>query len=163
MHLVLQQLPIDAGFQMTTVVFFTPAERAMAVAEARGRGYGIANTDSRLVLRGPKASPETYTQNVSGARLPPAIFPPPDGASREYLQPIWINDVCFSFAASALMELCQTAVALFSKWIIPSDSLLVNFQFQGPSSRLDTVMQGSKGPILCKILYFANVFFVCFF
>lgn len=76
LHLVLQQLPIDAGFQMTTVVFFTPAEKAMAVAEARGRGYGIGNTDSRLVLRSPKASPETYTQNVRGARLLPAIFPP---------------------------------------------------------------------------------------
>lgn len=76
LHLVLQQLPIDAGFQMTSVVFFTPAEKAMTVAEARGRGYGIGDTDSRLVLRGPKASPETYTQNVRGARLPPAIFPP---------------------------------------------------------------------------------------
>ncbi|XP_075869688.1 uncharacterized protein LOC142879981 [Nelusetta ayraudi] len=64
-----EQLPIDAGFQMTTVVFFTPAEKAMAVAEARGRGYGIANTDSRLVLRSPMASPEMYTQNVAGVHM----------------------------------------------------------------------------------------------
>lgn len=57
---------------MTAVVFFTPAETAVAVAEARRRGYGIASTDSRLVLRGPRASFETYTQNVRGTRPPPS-------------------------------------------------------------------------------------------
>lgn len=37
----------------------------MTVTEARRRGHGIANTPSRLVLRSPQTSPETYTQNVS--------------------------------------------------------------------------------------------------
>lgn len=60
---------------MTKVVFFTPAKKPMAlsVAEARRKGYGIANTNSRLVLRSPKASLETYTQNVRGTRCTPAL------------------------------------------------------------------------------------------
>ncbi|KAM7395242.1 hypothetical protein PAMA_006823 [Pampus argenteus] len=61
-----QKWPMDAGFRITTLVFFTPAERIMKVTEARRRGYGIANTPSRLALRSPKTSPEIYTQNVAG-------------------------------------------------------------------------------------------------
>lgn len=62
----LQKVPIDAGFRITTLVFFTPGERAMKVAEAQRSGYGITNTPTRLVLRSSKASPETYSQTVSG-------------------------------------------------------------------------------------------------
>lgn len=140
-------------------------------SHGRGRGSGEGLRDRQHRLQAGAEKPHGLTGNVHPEckrSASPARYPPsPDGASREYLQPIWINDVCFSFAASALMELCQTAVALFSKWIIPSDSLLVNFKSQGPFSRLDSssprhiVMQGSKGPILCKILHFANVFFLC--
>jgi len=57
---------MDAGFRIKTVVFFTPEEKMMTVTEAQRRGYGIANTPTRLVLRSPITSPETYTQHVSG-------------------------------------------------------------------------------------------------
>lgn len=62
----LQKLPIDAGFRITTLLFFTPEKKVMKVAEAHRNGYGIANTATRLLLRSPKTSPETYTQIVSG-------------------------------------------------------------------------------------------------
>lgn len=64
-----QKQPIDAGFRITTLVFFTPKERIMNVPEAQRRGYGIVNTPTRLVLRIPKTSPEMYTQNVSGTAV----------------------------------------------------------------------------------------------
>lgn len=65
----LQKQPIDAGFRITTLVFFTPEEKIMKVDEAQRSGYGVANTATRLLLRSPKTSPETYTQNVSGVQL----------------------------------------------------------------------------------------------
>uniref|UniRef100_A0A3Q1IXC3 ZP domain-containing protein n=1 Tax=Anabas testudineus TaxID=64144 RepID=A0A3Q1IXC3_ANATE len=55
--------------EITTLVFFTPEERIMEVKEALNRGYGIANTPSRLVLRSPKTTPETYIQNVAGVPM----------------------------------------------------------------------------------------------
>uniref|UniRef100_A0A3B4WA82 Uncharacterized LOC111661437 n=1 Tax=Seriola lalandi dorsalis TaxID=1841481 RepID=A0A3B4WA82_SERLL len=61
--------PIDAGFRITTLVFFTPEEQTMTVTEAQRSGYGIANTPSRLVLRSLKTSPQTYTQNVAGVPM----------------------------------------------------------------------------------------------
>lgn len=64
-----QKQPIDAGFSITTLVFFTPEEKIMKVAEAQRSGYGIANTATRLLLRSPKTSPETYTQNVSAPQF----------------------------------------------------------------------------------------------
>uniref|UniRef100_A0A3Q3VP17 ZP domain-containing protein n=1 Tax=Mola mola TaxID=94237 RepID=A0A3Q3VP17_MOLML len=63
------KVPIDAGFRITTLVFFTPEERVMKVAEAQRSGYGIANTPTRLVLRSSKASPETYSQTVAGVPM----------------------------------------------------------------------------------------------
>ncbi|XP_074542014.1 uncharacterized protein LOC141802364 [Halichoeres trimaculatus] len=57
---------IDSGFRITTLVFFTPEERMMKVAEARKNGYGIANTATRLFLRSPRFSSETYNQIVAG-------------------------------------------------------------------------------------------------
>ncbi|XP_041815323.1 uncharacterized protein LOC121622432 [Chelmon rostratus] len=64
-----EKWPIDAGFRITTLVFFTPEERIMKAAEAQRSGYGIANTATRLLLRSPKTSPETYTQNVAGVPM----------------------------------------------------------------------------------------------
>lgn len=89
---------------MTTLLFYTPARKYMAVAEARREGYGIANTNSRLVLRSPKASLETYTQDVRATRRTPAIFPAQAERSvNTRLQPIWINKI-LSCAASALIK-----------------------------------------------------------
>ncbi|XP_036943052.1 uncharacterized protein LOC119012925 [Acanthopagrus latus] len=64
-----EKQPEDTGFRITTLVFFTPVERMMKVAEAQRRGYGIANTATRLLLRSPHASPESYTQNVAGVPM----------------------------------------------------------------------------------------------
>uniref|UniRef100_A0A8C4F656 ZP domain-containing protein n=1 Tax=Dicentrarchus labrax TaxID=13489 RepID=A0A8C4F656_DICLA len=61
--------PIDAGFMMTRLIFFFPEEKIMTVAEAQRSGYWIASTASRLVLRSPKTSPETYPQNVAGMAM----------------------------------------------------------------------------------------------
>uniref|UniRef100_A0A3Q1IYQ0 ZP domain-containing protein n=1 Tax=Anabas testudineus TaxID=64144 RepID=A0A3Q1IYQ0_ANATE len=68
-HLIPSKRPVEAGFRITTLVFFTPEERIMEVKEALNRGYGIANTPSRLVLRSPKTTPETYIQNVAGVPM----------------------------------------------------------------------------------------------
>lgn len=69
---VLQKFPIDnrIGFRIMTPVFFTPVEKMMTVAEAQRSGYGIANTATRLLLRSPTSTPETYTQNVRGLHSP---------------------------------------------------------------------------------------------
>ncbi|XP_042359983.1 uncharacterized protein LOC121955951 [Plectropomus leopardus] len=64
-----EKQPIDAGYRITTLVFFTPEERIMKVTEAQRSGYGITNTPTRLVLRSPKTSAETYTQNVAGVPM----------------------------------------------------------------------------------------------
>lgn len=66
---MLQKLPMDAGFRATKLIFFTPEEKILKVAEAWRRGYGITNTATRLFLRSPKRSPETYTQDVSGTAV----------------------------------------------------------------------------------------------
>ncbi|KAM6915037.1 zona pellucida sperm-binding protein 2-like [Xenentodon cancila] len=63
-------VPIDAGFRISTVVFFTPeGERVMSVSDAQRSGYGIGNTPTRLVLRSPMTAPETYTHNVAGVSM----------------------------------------------------------------------------------------------
>ncbi|XP_039981930.1 uncharacterized protein LOC120789331 [Xiphias gladius] len=64
-----EKKPIDAGFRISTLVFFTPEEKIMKVTEAQRSGYGITNTPLRLVLRSPKTAPETYTQNVAGVPM----------------------------------------------------------------------------------------------
>uniref|UniRef100_A0A3Q3B3F3 Uncharacterized LOC108233398 n=2 Tax=Kryptolebias marmoratus TaxID=37003 RepID=A0A3Q3B3F3_KRYMA len=62
-----EKQPLDAGFRMTTVVFFTPqGENAMSVVDAQKHGYGIGNTPTRLVLRSPIAAPVMYIQDVAG-------------------------------------------------------------------------------------------------
>uniref|UniRef100_A0A667XWR0 Uncharacterized LOC115356181 n=1 Tax=Myripristis murdjan TaxID=586833 RepID=A0A667XWR0_9TELE len=61
--------PSEAEFRMTTVVFFTPEERIMTVDQAQRRGYGVANTPTRLVLRSPTNAPETYSQDVAGVDM----------------------------------------------------------------------------------------------
>lgn len=67
---VLQKFPTDEGFRITTLVFFTPMEKRMTVAEAQRSGYWIRNTATRLLLRSPKSTPETYTQKVRGLHSP---------------------------------------------------------------------------------------------
>ncbi|KAK5880644.1 hypothetical protein CesoFtcFv8_023648 [Champsocephalus esox] len=60
---------MDTGFRIATVVFFTPEERVMQVDEAQSNGYGISSTPTRLVLRSPNPSRETYTKDVAGVPM----------------------------------------------------------------------------------------------
>uniref|UniRef100_A0A3P8TWM3 ZP domain-containing protein n=1 Tax=Amphiprion percula TaxID=161767 RepID=A0A3P8TWM3_AMPPE len=52
-----------AHMSIKTAALSFPA--VMKVIDAQRSGHGIANTPKRLVLRSPKTSPETYTQNVN--------------------------------------------------------------------------------------------------
>uniref|UniRef100_A0A665WE69 Uncharacterized LOC115038229 n=1 Tax=Echeneis naucrates TaxID=173247 RepID=A0A665WE69_ECHNA len=63
------QNTIDGGFRITRLKFFSPVEKTMSVTEAQRSGYGIVNSPSRLVLRSPKTSLETYTQMVAGVPM----------------------------------------------------------------------------------------------
>ncbi|KAM3603292.1 uncharacterized protein V6R79_020033 [Siganus canaliculatus] len=60
---------MDAGGRIATVVFYTPEERVVEAAVAQRSGYGIASSASRMLLRGPKTSPDTYTQTVAGVSM----------------------------------------------------------------------------------------------
>ncbi|KAL3052362.1 hypothetical protein OYC64_004999 [Pagothenia borchgrevinki] len=61
--------PMDASFRINTVVFFTPEERVMQVDEAWRNGYGISSTPTRLLVRSPNPSRETYTKDVAGVPM----------------------------------------------------------------------------------------------
>ncbi|XP_039874176.1 uncharacterized protein LOC120725377 isoform X2 [Simochromis diagramma] len=67
-----EKRPIDAGYIITTVVFFTPEERIMKATEAHQRGYGVGNTPTRVILRSSKSALATYTQTVAG--VPMKVF-----------------------------------------------------------------------------------------
>lgn len=65
LYSLLQKVPMDAGFRITTVVFFTPdGEKVMTVNDAHKKGYWIGNSPTRLVQRVPSTAPETFTHNV---------------------------------------------------------------------------------------------------
>ena len=55
----------SSAFQIKAIVFFTPEERHMSVTQALGKGYGVTNGPTRLVMRGSPHAPETYQQDVS--------------------------------------------------------------------------------------------------
>ena len=55
---------VASGYKMTAVVF-SPSKNVMNVDEVQRKGYAIANTPTRLVLRSPHNAEETYLQNVS--------------------------------------------------------------------------------------------------
>ncbi|XP_067274804.1 zona pellucida protein AX 1 [Pseudorasbora parva] len=48
------------------MVFFTPAQKAIAFEDALKAGYGVTTTKSRLVVRSGYDMPETYDENVNG-------------------------------------------------------------------------------------------------
>uniref|UniRef100_A0A8C7MG31 ZP domain-containing protein n=1 Tax=Oncorhynchus kisutch TaxID=8019 RepID=A0A8C7MG31_ONCKI len=54
---------VASGYKMTAVVF-SPSKNVMNVDEVQRKGYAIANTPTRLVLRSPHNAEETYLQNV---------------------------------------------------------------------------------------------------
>jgi hypothetical protein len=55
---------VASGYNITAVVF-SPSKKVMNVDEVQRKGYAIANTPTRLVLRSPHNAEETYLQNVS--------------------------------------------------------------------------------------------------
>lgn len=46
------------------MVFYTPKEKPMMLEEVRNAGYGVSMTPTRLVLRSPYNTPETYIEDV---------------------------------------------------------------------------------------------------
>ncbi|KAK6297183.1 hypothetical protein J4Q44_G00317660 [Coregonus suidteri] len=59
---------VASGYKMTAVVF-SPSKKVMKVDEVQRKGYAIANTPTRLVLRSPHNAEETYLQNVAGVPM----------------------------------------------------------------------------------------------
>ncbi|KAG7316350.1 hypothetical protein KOW79_019891 [Hemibagrus wyckioides] len=51
------------------MVFYTPNEKPMMLEEVRNAGYGVSMTPTRLVLRSPYNTPETYTEDVNGVQM----------------------------------------------------------------------------------------------
>ncbi|XP_020357299.2 uncharacterized protein LOC109904477 [Oncorhynchus kisutch] len=52
-----------------TAVVFSPSKKVMNVDEVQRKGYAIANTPTRLVLRSPHNAEEIYLQNVAGVPM----------------------------------------------------------------------------------------------
>uniref|UniRef100_A0A8C7LCN1 ZP domain-containing protein n=1 Tax=Oncorhynchus kisutch TaxID=8019 RepID=A0A8C7LCN1_ONCKI len=59
---------LQSRYKMTAVVF-SPSKNVMNVDEVQRKGYAIANTPTRLVLRSPHNAEETYLQNVAGVPM----------------------------------------------------------------------------------------------
>ncbi|KAB5540071.1 hypothetical protein PHYPO_G00097150 [Pangasianodon hypophthalmus] len=51
------------------MVFYTPKEKPMMLEEVQNAGYGVSMTPTRLVLRSPYNTPETYTEDVNGVQM----------------------------------------------------------------------------------------------
>uniref|UniRef100_A0A3Q1IM75 ZP domain-containing protein n=1 Tax=Anabas testudineus TaxID=64144 RepID=A0A3Q1IM75_ANATE len=124
-HLIPSKRPVEAGFRITTLVFFTPEERIMEVKEALNRGYGIANTPSRLVLRSPKTTPETYIQNVAG--VPMTVL-----KTSTIFEKKWLAVQIDATAACPLVEgsvsVSSNTIAWYLPWHI--DPLISSKQFK---------------------------------
>ncbi|XP_056437863.1 uncharacterized protein LOC130374906 [Gadus chalcogrammus] len=59
----------SSAFQIKAIVFFSPDERSMSVTQALGKGYGVTNGPTRLVVRGSPTAPEAYQQDVAGVPM----------------------------------------------------------------------------------------------
>uniref|UniRef100_UPI0037E87E56 uncharacterized protein n=1 Tax=Semicossyphus pulcher TaxID=241346 RepID=UPI0037E87E56 len=120
-----EKQPIDSGFRITTLVFFTPEERVMKVAEAQRNGYGIANTATRLLLRSPKTSPETYTQSVAG--VPMTVL-----KTSTVFEKKWLATQIDAEAACPILEGSVSFTPNTISWFLPRhiDPLISSGQFQ---------------------------------
>lgn len=65
---MLQKLAGGGGLRVKYLAFFTPEKKTMKEKDAQ-RTYMITNTATRLFLRSPTTSSETFTQDVSSAFL----------------------------------------------------------------------------------------------
>ncbi|XP_059212233.1 uncharacterized protein LOC131990981 [Centropristis striata] len=120
-----EKKPIDSGFRITAMVFFTPEERVMKMSEAMSRGYGISNTPTRLVLRSPKTSPETYTQDVAG--IPMTVL-----RTSTQFQKKWMATHIEAEAACPILEGSVSFTPHSISWFLPRhiDPLISSGQFQ---------------------------------
>ncbi|CDQ96462.1 unnamed protein product [Oncorhynchus mykiss] len=59
---------VASGYKRTAVVF-SPSKKVMNVDEVQRKGYAIANTPTRLVLRSSHNAEKTYLQNVAGVPM----------------------------------------------------------------------------------------------
>lgn len=62
---MLQKSNTDAEFRVRRLVFFVPDEKTVDVTEAQRKRL-ITSTATRLFLRSPTPSPETFIEDVSG-------------------------------------------------------------------------------------------------
>uniref|UniRef100_G3P5P7 ZP domain-containing protein n=1 Tax=Gasterosteus aculeatus aculeatus TaxID=481459 RepID=G3P5P7_GASAC len=117
--------PSDAGFTIKALVFFTPEERIMKVKEAQRRGYGISNTPTRLVLRAPLSSPETYIQTVAG--LPMKVL-----KTSTIFENKWLATQIDAAAACPVMEGSVSFTPHSISWFLPRriDPLISSGQFK---------------------------------
>ncbi|XP_029281423.1 uncharacterized protein LOC115003673 [Cottoperca gobio] len=117
--------PIDAGFRITNLVFFTPKERVMKVIDAQRNGYGIANTATRLVLRSPKTSSETFTQNVAG--VPMTVL-----KTLTVFEKKWLVTQIAAEAACPVLEGSVSFTPNLINWFLPRhiDPLISSGQFK---------------------------------
>ncbi|XP_037305482.2 uncharacterized protein LOC119195016 [Pungitius pungitius] len=107
-----EKRPLDAGFTIKALVFFTPEERMMKVNEARRRGYGISNTPTRLVLRAPLFSPETLIQTVAG--VPMTVL-----KTATIFENKWLATQIDAAAACPLMEGSVSFTPHSISWFLP--------------------------------------------
>lgn len=56
---------IDVPTNIWKMTFYTPEEKIMLLREAQKAGYGAMSTPSRLVMRSPYNTAETYSEDVS--------------------------------------------------------------------------------------------------
>ncbi|XP_068433639.1 uncharacterized protein [Clinocottus analis] len=117
--------PIDAGFRLKTLVFFTPEERTMTVYEAQRSGYGISNAPTRLVLRSPKTSPETYTRHVAG--VPMTVL-----KTKTIFEKKWLTAQIHAGVACPILEGSVSFTQHSLSWFLPRhiDPLIRSDQFK---------------------------------
>ncbi|XP_034384063.1 uncharacterized protein LOC117727742 [Cyclopterus lumpus] len=116
---------MDAGFRIKTVVFFTPEEKIMTVTEAQRQGYGISNTPTRLVLRSPITSPETYTRHVAG--VPMTVL-----TTSTIFEKQWLATQIYAGAACPILEGSVSFTQHSLSWFLPRqiDPLIFSGQFK---------------------------------
>lgn len=56
------------------MTFFTPEPVPMVLKEAEQAGYSVMTTSTRLVMRSPHNTAETYSEDVSGSSAVECLF-----------------------------------------------------------------------------------------
>ncbi|XP_037541468.1 uncharacterized protein LOC119418278 [Nematolebias whitei] len=146
-----EKQPLDAGFRVTTVLFFTPeGEKAMSVADAQRSGYGIGNTPTRLVLRSPIMAPEMYIQDV--AQIPMRVL-----STSTIFEKKWLATQIDAAAACPMQEGSVFFTPTTITWYLPRqpDPLITSGPFN-----LMAVHFGINGQRLSAAVMQAHQYFV---